>query len=75
MGYDYKYNLIEDKIRVSLRRDSTESLRYSSEFIDLRSIRYKIDNITYINIFNIYNGIEDSVRSKIDTYKLYQGIL
>lgn len=75
MGYDYKYNLIEDKIRVSLRRDSTESLRYSSEFINLRGIRYKIDNITYINIFNIYNGIEDSVRSKIDTYKLYNGIL
>ena len=57
-----KNNLIQDIISVSVLKPSMETLRYSREFNNIRDGFYRVDN--YINIFNIYDGIEYSVRTK-----------
>jgi hypothetical protein len=52
-------NLIEDKIYRLVATTKMEQLRYSAEFIKINK-NYKQDSM--INIFNIYHGIEYSIK-------------
>ena len=53
-------NLIEDKICRLVATTKMEQLRYSAEFVKIRDKNYRRDSM--INIFNIYHGIEYSIK-------------